>query len=124
MGMLDGLMGNASEVDAQEVEKELELIVVDGEEIQHAYKIIRDLMVFTNKRLIIIDKQGVRGKKIEYHSVPYKNIKHFSVETAGTFDPDADLKVWISGASEPITKNFRKDDNIFKVQKTLANYVI
>ncbi len=93
MGWLDGLMGNASKVDAEEVERELAPIITNNEEIQHAYKIIRDLMIFTNKRLIMIDKQGVRGKKVDYHSIPYQSITHFSVETAGTFDLDAELKI-------------------------------
>src|SRR4051794_38452575 len=92
MGFLDGLMGNVSEVDIESVEKDLEMIITDHERVEKAYKLIRDLMVFTNSRLILIDKQGVTGKKIEFHSIPYKSITHFSVETAGTFDMDAELK--------------------------------
>lgn len=123
MGFLDGLMGNVSEVDVHDVEKELEVIVADHERVEKAYKLIRDLIVFTNNRLILIDKQGMTGKKIEYHSIPYKSITHFSVETAGTFDLDAELKIWISGTSQPVSKQFKKDKSIFDVQKALANYV-
>lgn len=80
-------------------------------------------MVFTDKRLILVDKQGVTGKKVEYHSIPYKSITHFSVESAGHFDLDAELKIWISGTNEPISKEFKKDKNIYDVQRTLAKYV-
>ncbi|HAU35944.1 MAG TPA: cytoplasmic protein, partial [Lysinibacillus sp.] len=59
-----------------------------------------------------------------YHSIPYKNIVHFSVETAGTFDLDAELKIWVSGSSLPIQKNFNKATNIYKVQSVLAQYVL
>ncbi|MBM7703679.1 PH domain-containing protein [Metabacillus iocasae] len=124
MSILDGLLGNASEVDLQAVEQELELIFVQNEKMEKAYKIIRDLVVFTNKRLILVDKQGVTGKKVEYHSIPYNSVTHFSVETAGRFDLDAELKIWISGASIPISKEFKKDKNIFDVQRTLATYVL
>jgi len=55
--------------------------------------LIRALFVFTNKRLILVDKQGLTGNKVEYHSLPYRIITHFSVETAGHFDLDAELKV-------------------------------
>jgi hypothetical protein len=123
MGILDGLMGNVSEANIEEVKKELEKIVTEEERVEKAYKLIRDLIVFTNKRLILIDKQGVTGKKVEYHSIPYKSITHFSVETAGTFDLDAELKIWISSNSEPITKQFKKDKSIYDVQKALATYV-
>ena len=123
MGLLDGLMGNVSEVNVKEVEKNLEMIVADQERVEKAYKLIRDLIVFTNTRLILIDKQGMTGKKVEYHSVPYKSITHFSVETAGTFDLDAELKIWISSTTQPISKQFKKDKSIFEVQKAHATYV-
>ncbi|PLR95865.1 PH domain-containing protein [Bacillus sp. T33-2] len=123
MGLLDGLMGNVSEVDVKEVEKELEMIVTNHERVEKAYKLIRDLIVFTNTRLILIDKQGMTGKKVEYHSIPYKSITHFSIETAGTFDLDAELKIWISSTAQPVSKQFKKDKSIYDVQKTLANYV-
>ncbi|MCM3670861.1 PH domain-containing protein [Mesobacillus maritimus] len=124
MGLLDGLMGNVSEVDVKEVERELSSIITENERVERAYKLIRDLIVFTDRRLILIDKQGVTGKKIEYHSVPYKSITHFSVETAGSFDLDAELKIWISSMAQPISKQFKKDKNIYDVQKALATYVI
>jgi hypothetical protein len=124
MGSLSGLLGNASEVDTKEIEKDLEMILTETEQIQKAFKLIRDLFVFTDKRLILVDKQGVTGKKVEYHSVPYKSITHFSVESAGHFDLDAELKIWISGTQEPISKEFKKDKNIYDVQRALAQYVI
>ncbi|TCJ05434.1 PH domain-containing protein [Cytobacillus praedii] len=106
------------------VEKELEVIAVQNERVEKAYILIRDLIVFTNTRLILIDKQGMTGKKVEYHSIPYKSITHFSVETAGTFDMDAELKIWISSTTNPISKQFKKDNSIFDVQKALATYVL
>ncbi|OEF99953.1 cytoplasmic protein [Vulcanibacillus modesticaldus] len=124
MGILSGLLGNASEIDVQKLEREFELILSDDEQIEKAYRIIRDLFVFTNKRLILVDKQGLTGKKVEYHSIPYRSISHFSVETAGHFDLDAELKIWLSKADEPIIKEFKKDKNIYDVQKALASYVL
>lgn len=121
MGLLSGLMGNASTVSKEEVTKELGQILVNGEEIDVAFKLVRDLIVFTDKRLIMVDKQGLTGKKVEYHSIPFKSISHYSVETAGTFDLDSELKIWISGAQLPaIQKQFKNDKSIFDVQKVLA----
>ncbi|AJA49125.1 PH domain-containing protein [Clostridium pasteurianum DSM 525 = ATCC 6013] len=124
MGILSGLMGNASEIDIKHVEREFEKILVEGEQVEKAYKLIRDLFVFTDKRLILLDKQGVTGKKVEYHSIPYKSITHFSVETAGNFDLDSELKIWISATQMPIEKQFKNDKNIYGIQKSLASYVL
>jgi len=80
------------------------------------------VFIFTNRRLILVDKQGITGKKVEYLSVPYKSIARFAVETAGTFDLDAELKLWTSGA-DPITKEFNRLVDIYEVQSLVARYV-
>jgi Bacterial PH domain len=124
MGLLDGLMGNASEVNIAEVQKEFSKILANGENVERAYRLIRDMFIFTNKRLILVDKQGLTGKKTEYHSIPYRSIIHFSIETAGTFDLDAELKIWISGSPTPIQKQFNKSLDIYELQSVLATYVL
>ena len=124
MGLLDGLMGNAAEVDASGANQKYQQILSTDERIERAYQLIRDSFLFTNKRLILVDVQGMTGSKIEYHSLPYKSITHFSVETAGTFDLDAELKIWLSGLSVPIQKRFNKKLNIYEVQAVLAAYVL
>lgn len=124
MGLLDGLLGNASEIDSARLQAELSQILTSTERVDKAYQLIRDLIVFTNKRLILIDKQGITGKKMEYHSIPYRSIIHFSIETSGHFDLDAELKIWISGNPEPIEKEFNSRLNIYEVQKVLAQYIM
>ncbi|WP_372870270.1 PH domain-containing protein [Shewanella sp.] len=124
MGFLNALMGNASEVDLAELTAELSPIMGDNEELQLAYKVVRDMFVFTNKRLILIDKQGMTGKKVSYHSIPYKAIVHFEVETAGTFDMDAELKLWISGQHQPLIKELKRGTDVVGIQKTIARFTL
>ena len=123
MGLLDGLMGNASEVEAARMQGEFAQVMAVGEQVEKAYVLIRDAMLFTNRRLIIVDKQGITGSKVEYHSLPYRAITHFSVETAGHFDLDAELKIWVSGRAEPFSTKFNKRLSIYDVQAVLAGYV-
>ena len=122
--MLQGLFGNASELDIKALQRELEAVLADGEQLLRAFRIIRDMFVFTDKRLILIDKQGLTGKKAEYHSIPYKSISHFSVETAGTFDGDAELKIYVSSNPTPILREFKRGTDIIGVQKTLAQCIL
>ena len=123
MGLLSNLMGNASEVDPKELENEFSDILSDQEKIEAAFKIFRDKWIFTNKRLIMQDVQGMTGKKKEYHSVPYKSITHFLVETAGSFDADCEIKIWISGNPDPLEKELKKGINVIGLQKILASYI-
>jgi hypothetical protein len=124
VGLLDGLMGNASEVEPERIEGEFARVMAPGERIEKAYLLVRNLFVFTNKRLLLVDKQGLTGNKIEYYSLPYRSITHFSMETAGNFDLDAELKIWISRSPAPIQKQFNKKLDIYEVQSVLAGYVL
>ncbi len=123
MSLIHRIWGNASETDLAAVERELEPILVEGERIERAFKLFRDVVAFTNRRLVLINKQGLTGRKVEYQSIPYKSITHFSVETAGTFDADSELTLWISGQDTPVKREFTRGTNIIGVQKTLAQYV-
>lgn len=125
MGLFSALMGNAGAVTNEELQKNFGILLIDGETIELGFKLIRDTFIFTNKRLIFIDKQGITGSKTEYKSITYKSISRFSIETAGTFELDAELKIWISSEPNPsITKQFNKSVNVYEVQKVLAFYVL
>jgi hypothetical protein len=124
MGLFSALIGNAGEVNAEELKKKYGTLLLDGEDIEMGFKLIRDTFLFTNRRLILVNKQGITGSKTEYVSIPYKSISRFSVETAGTFELDAELKIWIASEQNPsIVKQFTKSVNVYQVQKVLAYYV-
>jgi hypothetical protein len=120
MGLLSSLLGNASEIDIPKVQQELAPVLVPGEVIGKGFKIFRDMFIFTDHRLIMIDKQGLTGSKTTYHSILYKSITQFSVETAGSFDADAELKIWVSGGGLPIVKEFKKGTDVVGLQQYLA----
>jgi hypothetical protein len=125
MGLFSALLGNAGAVSQDELNKQYSQLLCDGEEIELGFKLIRDMFIFTNKRLILVDKQGITGSKIEYKTISYKSISRFSVETAGTFDLDAELKIWVSSELQPsIKKQFNKSVNVYEVQKVLAHHVL
>lgn len=123
MGLLSRMLGHASEADVGSIEDTLEHVLAEGEKVEKAFQLMRDLIIFTTHRMILIDRQGVTGRKAEYHSVPYRAVTHFSVESAGTFDLEAELKIWLSGTPAPIQKTFSRGKTIFEVQRALATYV-
>ena len=124
MGLFSGLLGNAGVVSGEELTKDYAKILADNENIEVGFKLIRDVFIFTDRRLILVDKQGITGKKVEYLSIIYKSISRFSIETSGHFDLDAELKIWISSESQPsITKKFNRKVNIYDLQKVLASHL-
>jgi Bacterial PH domain len=125
MGIFSALLGNAGAVNQETLVKDYGKLLIDGEEIELGFKLIRDVFIFTNKRLILIEKQGLTGSKIEYKSITYKSISRFSIETAGTFDLEAELKIWVSSETHPsIVKQFNKSVNVYDVHMVLASHVL
>ena len=122
--MLHGLFGNATEVNNKELQKDLEAILTNDEQVVRAFRIVRDMFIFTDKRLILIDKQGLTGRKAEFHSIPYRSISHFSVETAASFDLDAEMKIYIASNPVPIEREFKRGTDIIGLHKTLAEFVL
>ena len=78
MGLISGLLGHSSKTDISKLQQEFQPMLVDGESLVGAYKVLRDLIVFTNKRLILVDKQGMTSSKTEYQTIPYARIVRFS----------------------------------------------
>jgi len=124
MALFNGILGKASQINIIEIQRDFAQILAPQEKIERAYKLIRDMFIFTDKRLILVDKQGMTGKKTEYHSIPYKSITHYSVETAGHFDLDAELCIYVSSSTMPIKKAFNKNVNIYEVQSVLSQYIL
>ena len=124
MGIMNAIFGNVSEMDGNELQKEYAPLLCGDERIEKAFKLIRDKWVFTNKRLIVQDIQGVTGKKREYFSISYKSVEWFSVETAGTFDMDSELKIKIRGVAHPISQTFSRGADLLAVEKVIAGYVL
>lgn len=117
------IMGNASEVDLNEIKKEFDDILIPGESLERAFVVIRDKWIFTTKRLILQDIQGVTGAKREYLSIPYNKISVFAIETAGKLDDDCEMKIWVKDYG-CIVKEFSRSINIKELQKTLASHIL
>jgi hypothetical protein len=125
MGILSGMMGHASEVSIDKITTEFQPILLESERIEKAFRLIRDMLVFTNKRLILVNKQGLTGSKTDYQSIPYSSIKMFSKESAGIMDLDAELKIWLTGELEPtIKQQFGRGNNINDAYLVLSKYVL
>ncbi|UUX34499.1 PH domain-containing protein [Fundicoccus culcitae] len=126
MSLFDRLTGQAGKVDNQQAEKMVERLLVSNEEIVSTYKLVRDLVIFTNKRLILVDIQGATGTKKQIQNIPYKSISHFVIETAGVNDLDSEIELYISSASEPVVKleMGRNKDHVYNIGKLLAEEIL
>lgn len=118
-----GLFARLGPSDPREIAAELAPILVDGELVQLSFRGTRDSVVFTNKRLIAINVQGLTGKKRDYSSLPYSKIQAWSVETAGRFDLDAELELWFSGLGK-VRLEFKGQVDIRSIGRLIGSYVL
>lgn len=104
--------------------KELyEKFLLSEEVVFGSYKGMRDRLIITNKRLIVIDVQGITGKKKEFMFIPYSKIVSYAVESAGTIDLNSELKIWLSGIGG-IKFNFTPGTNIFEIGQFIGQYIV
>jgi Bacterial PH domain len=124
MGIMSGITGNAGPMDPGAAAAEFGRLLSTGEGIYAAFDFVRDAMLFTNGRLILVDKQGLTGKKIEYLSIPYRNVLYFSVTTEGHLFAEARMHIWVDGMKDPIEKEFNDKVDIYQVQAILSAFVV
>lgn len=110
---------NATNAEISEFTKKHGHTLTNGEELVTVFKTIIDWLAFSNWRVIYVNVQGITGSKIEYLTVPYKSITAFSVESAGTFDLDAEIKIYLSGRN-PIEFKVGKNSDVGAMQALMA----
>lgn len=106
-----------------DISGEITQLLIQDEELLAAFKGARDYVVFTNKRLIAVNVQGITGKKRDYTSLPYSKVQAFSVETAGTFDLDAELDLWFSGLGK-VRLEFKGQVDVRALSQLVAAYIL
>ena len=119
----NGFFARLSKVGNNEFGKIINDFLIDGEIVIGAYKSVRDGVVFTNKRIIAINVQGLTGKKQDYTSIPYSKISTFSLETAGLFDLDAELELYLSGVGK-IKFQFTGHTDIKEICRAISQYTL
>lgn len=98
-------------------------IMVNGEVILAAFQTVRDGVIFTNKRVIAINVQGITGKKKDFTSLPYSKVQAFSVETAGVFDLDSEMILWFSGLGK-VKFEFTSNANVTGICQAVSEFVL
>jgi hypothetical protein len=110
-------------IEYTEVASQIDPLLIEGEEGFLAFKGMRDYIVFTSKRIIAVNVQGITGKKKDYTSLPFSKVQAFSLETAGTFDLDAELELWFSGLGK-VKFEFKGNTDVAYLNKLVAHHVL
>lgn len=118
-----GFFARLKKVGNGEFGKIIDDFMIDGEEIIGTYQSIRDGVVFTNKRIITINIQGLTGKKKDFTSIPYSKITTFSLETAGFFDLDAELEIYMSAVGK-VKFEFTGSTDVKQICKIISTYAL
>lgn len=114
---------NLKEINIDKVRSEVLDFFVPGEEIISAFETIRDQVVFTNKRILVVNVQGITGKKRSYLSYPYSKIQYFGIETAGVLDIDSELILAFNDGST-LSFDFKTNVDIVGISRTISGFVL
>lgn len=127
-GINSGIIGdsnllNLKEISPRQIRPELMGLMTSGEEIIQCFKTIRDQVIFTNKRVFVINVQGLSGKKVAYLSYPYSNVLYFGIETAGMFDIDSELIMTFANGTT-LSFDFKSNVNIERICLNIQDYIL
>ena len=116
---------NLKPIPLENVRREVHGLLIGGEECVAAFQTIRDQLVFTNKRIISIDVQGITGKRKSYASMPYSRIQYFAIQTAGFLEiiPDSELFILFSNGMKAKFE-FKGDTDIGRIGRLISEYVL
>jgi PH (Pleckstrin Homology) domain-containing protein len=109
--------------DYSSIAGQIDPLLIEGEQAFLAFKGIRDYIVFTSKRIIAVNVQGLTGKKKDFTSLPFSKVQAFSLETAGTFDLDAELELWFSGLGR-VKFEFKGNTDVAYLNRLIAHHVL
>lgn len=118
---------NLKPISAQDIRQELYKLLIDDEQILYAFKTIRDQLVFTNKRIIAIDVQGITGKRKEFSIMPYSRIQFFTVQTPAFMEIIADSELYImfsNGFEAKFEFKDSKIDIVGDIAKTISQFIL
>lgn len=119
----NGSIFKLKQTNPDSVMRDVSPLLVNGEDVLSAYKGLRDYVVFTNKRAIAVNVQGVTGKKKDFTSLPYSKVQAFSSETAGVFDMDSELELYFSGLGK-VKFEFAGTSNIVQLSQIIGSYIL
>lgn len=105
------------------VAKDIQPLLIGGETILGVYKAMRDYCVFTNKRVISVNVQGMTGKKKDFTSLPYSKVIAYSIETSGVLDLDSELEMYFSGLGK-VKFEFSGTSDIVVIGKSISEYIL
>mgnify|MGYP004533583333 FL=1 len=116
---------NLKPINADAVRSEVDGLLIAGEQIEFAFQTVRDQLVFTNKRIISIDVQGITGKRKSFATMPYSKIQYFSIQTPGFMElfPDSELFVMFTNGFTARFE-FKGAVDIGKIGRMLSEYVL
>ena len=115
---------SAHEINPAEIMQKYAGIMLSGEEVLTAFKTVRDTVFMTNRRFVLVNVQGLTGSKVDVTSIPYKSIVAFSVESAGSFDLDSDLKLFVTGGVGQVVVKISRKADPKAILRTLAERVM
>lgn len=115
---------SSHEIAPEEIGEKYGPVLLPGEQVLAAFRSVRDTAFLTDLRFVLVDVQGITGSKVSVQSVPYRSVVRFAVESAGTFDLDSDLNIWVSGAASPLTVKISREADPQAILRLLAERVL
>ena len=119
----DANLLNLRSISPNEIRPEVPRLMMDGEQIIQAFKTVRDQVIFTDRRIFVVNVQGITGKKILYFTYPYSKVIYYGIETAGVLDVDSELVLAFANGAK-LQFDFQTTVDIRRLSQVISHYIL
>lgn len=118
-------MDNLIRIKEKELCKNAQALLLETEMVIGAYKTVRDQVVFTSRRIIMVNMQGVTGTRQEIFVLPYREVLHYGIQTAGFGDPLQTSQLTVCFADGHEAKfGFIGQEELFAVANAISRCIL
>ncbi len=118
----DSSIFNLKQINSSQIRKDVIDLLLPNEDIVGAFKTIRDQVVFTDRRIIVVNVQGI-GKKVSYTSFPYSKVLYFGIQTAGVIDIDSEMTLSFADGTT-LHFDFTLQTNVHEICRALSARIL
>lgn len=116
---------NLRAIKPESVRADVNGLLIGGEVIVSAFQTVRDQLVFTNRRIIAIDVQGVTGKRKSFTTLPYSKVQFFTIQTPGFMELFSDTELLLMFSNGFTAKfEFRGSVDIGQISRVISQYAL
>jgi hypothetical protein len=94
--------------------------LIAEEAVNAAFVAPTGIILFTDRRILLAQREHLLEARIETSSYPYRAIRHFSIQEAESGDSRSTIRIWLGDEAQPLHLRSNPGTDLGALQRLLA----